>query len=409
MRLTSLLSILIVALALALTPASRGQAQEGLFSPRLLVNGETVTEYEHFQRKLFMGLLRTPGDLDAAAEEALIEDKLRLHAAGQLGISLTGEQVMAGMAEFAARANLSTEEFVEAIGQGGVQAESFRDFVEAGLVWREVVRARFAPRIQVGEAEIDRALALSAQRGVPASVLVSELILPMPAHKAEEVQALAKRLSATLRSEAAFAAAARQYSSAPTAENGGDLGWLPSPNLPGPARAALSGLRPGQVSEPLPVAGALALFYLRDIREAGETGPGGVHVEYAEFLIPGGQSAAAQAEAAAIRAEVDSCNDLYGTALGLPEDRLTVSSVPVASLSADVAREIEALDEGEVSTALTRGGAMVFLMLCKRQAGAPEALPAREAMRTIMINERLNGYSDSYMAELRAEAIIRRP
>lgn len=407
MRLISYLPALMLVLAASLAPMTGATAQEGLFKPRLTVNGRAVTEYEHFQRKLFMTLLRTPGDLDQEAEVALIEDRLRTDAAAGLGITLTDDQIRGGMEEFASRANLGVEEFLTAIAEGGVEPETFRDFVEAGLLWREVIRARFGPRLQVSDAEIDRALALTSKRGFPTSVLVSELILPVPANKVEETEALADRLSATLRGEAAFAAAAKEYSSAPTAEEGGDLGWMSSASLPPPARAALAGLRPGQVSKPLRVGNSIAIFYLRDLNEGGETSPEGPYVEYAEFLIPGGRSAAALEEAAKVRAKADSCDDLYGIAKGLPEDRLTVTSLPVARLAPDVAREIETLDEGESSTAITRGSALVFLMLCKRQAGPAEEIPSRDAIRNALINERLNGFSDIYMSELRAEAIIR--
>ena len=43
---------------------------------------------------------------------------------------ISPEQVAQGMAEFASRANLSTEEFVTVTGQMGLDAEAFRDFVE---------------------------------------------------------------------------------------------------------------------------------------------------------------------------------------------------------------------------------------------------------------------------------------
>ncbi|WP_343115763.1 peptidylprolyl isomerase [Ostreiculturibacter nitratireducens] len=407
MRLISHLPALMLALAVSLVPPTVAEAQQGLFSPRLTVNGRAITEYELQQRMKFMELLRTPGDIAEAAEVALIEDRLRMDAADAMGIKLTDQQILEGMKEFASRADLSVEEFVEAIGQGGVEPETFRDFVEAGLVWREVIRAKFGPRVQVTDADVDRALSLSSKRGFPPSVLVSEIAIKVYAHKEEETQALAERLAATLRGEAAFAAAAKEYSAAPTAEEGGDLGWMSSVSLPPPARAALQGLRPGQVSQPLRVGDMLVIYYLRDLREGGQTAPEGAYVEYAEFLIPGGRSAAALEEAARVRARVDACDDLYGIAKGLPEDRLTITSMPAARLSPEVARELELLDEGESSTALTRGDALVFLMLCNRQAGPAEEIPSREATRTALANERLNGYSESYMSELMAEALIR--
>ena len=193
MRLIPILAALFLALPLvALVPVAPAQAQEGLFSPRVFVNGRAVTRFEHDQRRRFLELLRAPGDPDELAEVALIEDRLRMDAADALGLALTEEQLRAGMEEFAARANLSADEFVTALGQGGVAAETFRDFVEAGLVWREVIRARFGPSIQISDAEIDRALALSSQRGLSARVLVSERVVQAPRAMARASARLAR-------------------------------------------------------------------------------------------------------------------------------------------------------------------------------------------------------------------------
>ena len=153
MRLTSL----IFAMAVNLMPALAAQAQDGPFSPVVRVNDSAITAYELEQRILFLQLLRFPGDIQAEAEKGLIEDRLRLATARQVGFKLTDEQIAAGMTEFASRANLDTEQFLAAIAQGGVEPETFRDFVEAGIAWRELVRGRFLPAVRVSEAEIDRA------------------------------------------------------------------------------------------------------------------------------------------------------------------------------------------------------------------------------------------------------------
>ncbi|MBL9055489.1 MAG: peptidylprolyl isomerase, partial [Rhodobacteraceae bacterium] len=95
-------------------------AQSSPFSPALFVNERVISHYELEQRIAFMTLLRQPGDIEQVALDSLIDDRLRLYEAAQLGIKATPEMVEAGMAEFASRANLSTEEFLKAIGQGGV-------------------------------------------------------------------------------------------------------------------------------------------------------------------------------------------------------------------------------------------------------------------------------------------------
>ena len=71
---------------------------------------------------------------------------------------------------------------------------------------------------------------------------------------------------------------------------------------------------------------------------------------------------------------MDTCDDLYRVAKGLPEGQLTRETLPQTRLPGDIARELAPMDDNEVSTGLTRGNALVFLMLCKRSA--TEALDA---------------------------------
>ncbi|MCB2116867.1 MAG: peptidylprolyl isomerase [Rhodobacteraceae bacterium] len=433
MRMTFLRPIALVAgLALPL-PAL---AQSGKFSPVVVVNDSAVTQYELEQRIRFLTLLRVPGDPQTEAEKGLIEDRLRAQAAKAEGITLSDQQIAAGMSEFAGRANLETEQFLQAIGQGGVAPESFRDFVKSGLAWRELVRAKFLPKIRITEAEIDRALSVPAQRGSGPRVLISEIIIPTTPGTALEKQELATELAGKIGSEAAFAAAARQYSAAPSRAAGGQIGWIPVTNLPPQARQVLAGLGNGQVSPPVPLGNAIGLFRLRGIQQGAEIAPSAISVDYAQVLIPGGRTPAALAEAERLRGEVDTCDDLYRAVKA--EGAVQRETRALGAVPGDVAGALAALDDNEVSTALTRGGSLVFLMLCKRSATlaqgsapvltevstatpSPEGAPAldptlgygqgpsRAQIREELTNQRLAGFADGYLAELKANAIIRKP
>ena len=175
--LTGFLALTVFALG---KPAQAQTTGGNPFAPVIMVNDLGITGYEIDQRMRFLELLRAPGDLREAAEKALIEDRIRVFAAERAGIRATEEQITAGMTEFAGRANLPVEEFIKALGQNGVEPQTFRDFVSAGLVWREVVRSDFAPKVQSSEADIDRAMALESDRGKGTRVLLSEVIIPAP-------------------------------------------------------------------------------------------------------------------------------------------------------------------------------------------------------------------------------------
>ena len=390
---------------LQLVPAPT-TAQTNLFSPVVRVNDRIITQFELTQREIFFQLLRAPGDLRELALNRLIEERLQLDAANQLGITVSDDQVAAGMEEFAARANLSAEQFVKALEGQGVSAETFQDFVRAGIAWRGVVRAQFGPRAQVSEDEVDRALELGNSSG-GVRVLISEIFLPAntPARR-QTAESRAAEIS-KITTIAAFSAAARRYSAAPSRGRGGRQDWIPVGNLPPAIRSQILTLAPGQVTQPINVPNAIALFQLRDLEETETASPDAVSVEFARYFIPGGRTASALETAAKIEAEVDTCDDLYGIAANKPEEQLLRDVLPIAEVSGDIAVELARLDENEVSTNLTTadGQALVFLMLCGRTLEFSEDVD-REAVRQQLIGQRLESYASGYLSELRADAVI---
>ena len=390
---------LICAALLCLLPLNTAQAQ---FSPIRIVNERAISQYEYDQRLLFMQLLRQPGDLEAEAIKGLTEDRLRQFAADQAGVVLTPEALKAGMEEFASRANLSADDFIKAINQGGVDAETYRDFVLSGLLWRDLVRAKFGQRVQVSEAAIDRALA-NFKPAIAITVLTSEIVIPAVGAGRSNALALARRLSADLKSGGDFAAAARANSSGPTAGSGGAVDWKRLSEFEPDAAVAVRALAPGQVSAPVILDDSVVIYLLREQAQEEIGAQSSTVVDYAEYLIPNDGTVAATA--ANIRSKTDSCDDLYTIARGQPADRLRRQTLPQAQLPADVAGTITLLDAGESSTALTRGGARVFLMLCRRGA-ALEDQPSRDEIRLQLINQQLGTLAEIYLEELRSEAII---
>lgn len=389
-------------LALVGPIASPVAAQEASFAAVMIVNDRVISGYELNQRMLFMRLLQPNTDIAKASMDGLIDDRLRLYAADLAGLKATPEAVQAGMEEFASRANLTAEKFLAAIAQGGVEPQTFRDFVEAGLIWRDVVRAKFAPGVTITETEIDRAIAAGAAAGGEIRALLSEIVIPTDGDAAAAL-ALAEKLRAGIGSEAGFAEAARRYSAAPTAARGGRMEWVPLANLPADVAARVLGLTPGQISAPVSVPGSVVIFQLRDIAQGAGEAPSEKALDYAQFLLSGDAT-----ELARVRASVERCDDLYALAKGLPEDRLSRETLPASQVPADIALELAKLDAGESSVALTRGGWRVFLMLCSRNP-VSDVPPSRGEIRAQLLNQRLGALAEGYLEELRSEAILKQP
>ncbi|WBU57325.1 peptidylprolyl isomerase [Paracoccus sediminicola] len=417
--------LLSVAVAASLSGAFGGPSMAQDFTPVVYVNNSVVTRYEIDQRMRFMDVLNAPDQGAAAAEKALIEDRIRLAAARQIGVEVSDVGLEEGLAEFAGRAGLTTGEFIQVLERNGVERQAYRDFVKAGVAWREVVRQRIAPSVAVSDAEVEQALKRIVETPRVTQVLLSEIIIPAPPGQEEAVLRQAENIVANATSEAAFAEAARQYSATPTRSRGGRLDWMTVDNMPPTLRPIILGLQPGQATPPLTVQGAVVIFYLRDTQ--GELRPGAKEQQLDYLQVTFGDAASAQNAAAQAR----SCEDLYVFANGLPDQQVQRVTASQGGIPTDISVRLASLDENE-ATLIPRGGATDVVMLCDRTpvliAGLdggpvatastedgetvteadPNALPQREQVREQIFSRKVSQAADAYLAELRADALIRR-
>jgi peptidyl-prolyl cis-trans isomerase SurA len=381
------------------------QAQK-LFETLITVNDSSITRYEIQQRARMLIMFRSPGDPNTIAREQLIEDRLKLDAARANGLRLEEEDVTLAMEEFAGRANMTAAQFLDALAQAGVSETSYREFVRAGVTWRDLTRARFSSRVSVSEGDIERAqAAISGSSGV--RVLVSEIIMPAPPNELQEVQARAQRIS-EITSEAEFSAQARKYSASPSNVRGGRMPWTALSDLPPGLAPILLGLAPGEVSDPLPIEGAIALFQLRQIEELETSAKEFSAVEYATYYIAGGRSEQALNRARQVMTDIDTCDDLYGIAQGEPEENLERTSKTPEEIPPGIALELSRLDPGEVSTTLTSadGQTLKFLMLCGRAPKLEGEGPSDDQLSGFIRNKRLDSFANGYLEQLRSEARI---
>ncbi|GHG80246.1 peptidylprolyl isomerase [Pseudodonghicola xiamenensis] len=399
------LAALIGLVPVAATVLPRPVAAQGLFSPAITVNGDVITRYELDQRERMMQLLNAPGNPAQLAREALIEDRLKEQAAKTMDITVAPEEVQRGLDEMAQRANMTSEQFTEAMKQGGVSQETLRDFVSSTLIWRNYIGARFGAQARPTPSEIDRAISQAGQGG-GLQVLLSEIIIPVTPQTLDQVDELARQIS-QLKTPEAFSSAAAQYSASESRANGGRLSWLPLTRLPPALQPMIMGLKTGDVSDPVMLPNAVALFQMRGLRESGVAEPRYAKIDYAAYYIPGGRSPEALATATRIEQTADTCDDLYGIAKGQPPEILEREELAPGKLSRDIALELSKLDPGEFSTALTRnnGQTLVLLMLCGRTAESVADV-SKEQIGQSLMEQRLQNYAQSQLSQLKADALI---
>lgn len=250
---------LVVALAGPLVAASP-------FDPVRTVNGRVITEYDVSERMKLLDALGADENLRTLAVEQLTEDRLKVAEAEALGIELPEGAIVGGLEQFAAQRGLTLDQVLETLDEAGIDPAAMDDFVEAGLLWSELIGVRFREKSIPTDEEVARALKEAENATVPVYQL-AEIALPFAERGEEETEVFARQLYEELRRGFDFEVAARRFSRAPSAQNGGLVDPIPQANLPPPLRAELESLSPGDVSEPIAISGGIAILKLVSIRD----------------------------------------------------------------------------------------------------------------------------------------------
>ena len=386
-------------IALGLTLAPLGVAAQNLFSAAILVNDQAITNYELKQRTMFLEAMRFPGVPDELAPKQLIEERLKKAAADQLGIRVSEEELQFELESFAQRFNVAFDEFAAELERVGISVDTPRAFIANQLLWREVVRARFGAQANVDEAQVERS-ANAEKSGSSIEVLLTEIIMAMQPGQEQEVRKRARELS-KIRSFDAFSDAAREFSDAPTREFGGRVTWQKLDTLPGVLQPLIFGLAPGEVTDPLSIPNALALFQLRGIRETAYRRPLPDSVDYLRYALPSSELENIKA----IRSNINHCDDLYGWAKGNPNHVLKRKTVKRAEIDGPTRNILTNLDENEYVIA-TQEPTTTLIMMCSRSQTLDLEEQDLAQIRDGLLNQRLGSYADSYLENLRDDARI---
>jgi peptidyl-prolyl cis-trans isomerase SurA len=377
----------------------------GKYSPAYLVNDNVITSYEIQQRIKMLQAFGTNGDLRGLAVEQLIEDRLRLQAAKKAGIRASEDDVLNGMIEFAARGDFSIEQLVDYFDERGVHQNTFQDFVRAGILWRNVIGALFASKVNVTDGEVDARLDVSSIN-FPKTVNVAEILLPIDERGAIRTRALADRLTQTIKNNNQFSIAATKYSKSNTATQGGNMGWIPMGNLPAQVSGAISALQPGQMTAPILMGDAIALYQLRGVREAKSAGEQVISVSYITVAMPNNKSGKNGQITAAVKLinSVDTCLDMETVTSDFGENAVKKQSLPAAQIPPRIGAEIAKLDPNEALYYVAENSAINVVMLCNRAKDLPEG--AREQIRNALFSQRISSFGAGYLQELRGDAVI---
>lgn len=171
------------------------------------------------------------------ALEQLVVEGIQLQQAELRGIEVDDETLTRAVSEFAQRNNMSLEEFIADVGARGSSYRAFRERIRREITLERVQRAVVNRRVYIDERDVDELVKREDfKEMISDEYRLGHILLEVtPGGAAAQVEATREKadgLVAELREGADFAATAIEHSSAPTAADGGDLGWRKESRIP---------------------------------------------------------------------------------------------------------------------------------------------------------------------------------
>ena len=390
-------SLIFSLIFLCLYAFSESKAQANfLLAAKIQVNNSVITQFELDQRAKFLGALKFTGNHSELAQTQLIEERLKQSEAQKLNISASDFEIEDALKRFASRANLTVKEFNKELKRLEIYPDTFRSYVETEVIWQKLVNKKFGAQSSVSNLQLQRAKSISKFEDT-IQVLLTEIIIPFSKDDRSENENLANLLK-QIKSAEEFSNAAQKYSKAPTATVGGRVKWQNFDRLPGIIKPLILGLSPGQVTEPIMLTKAIALFQLRDIREIKTDR---TQLELLDFI----KVKSDLKYLSFVQDNFHNCSDLEAIIGGQTEVTLTRKKLLSDEIPNTLVPVLDNLDQNE-SEIIVADGQSQLVIMCERNNQLNSTAQTLEQDKNVLQSNRLKHLARSFLETLKDNARI---
>jgi peptidyl-prolyl cis-trans isomerase SurA len=389
------------------------QISEGVIAT---VNDQVITSFDLRQRMLTIIAMSqvqpTEENIPAIQQQALnalIEERLQNEEIAKFkDLVISDAEVDEEIASMAQDAGTTPANYMSFLAQGGIRPQNMREQLRTELGWRALVGGRFNSRAKVSHAAVEQAMRQITETASKPQYLIGEIYIEAARVGGQQAAVSgADQLVQQMVQGAPFQAVARQFSAAPSAQRGGDAGWVVQGTVQPALQAALDQLQVGQLSRPIPVDGGVYIVYMRDKRSGAATSlvtMKQIMVEVPE-TAPAADVAAATARLEALRPQL-TCDNILARATseqGLLGSDLGESDI--ANLAPQFQQVARAAEVGTVSSPVRTPLGVHLLAVCGRRVGGPDA-PTFQQVEGRLQNQNLAMLARRYIRDLRSDALI---
>ncbi|GIU66008.1 peptidylprolyl isomerase [Candidatus Phycosocius spiralis] len=401
--------------------ASWAQARplnEGLAA---VVNDQPITRLDVRQRVQF--LIATSGaqqvtpeliqSATSAALNSLIDERLQMQEAAKFKVEVPDREIDRILANQARQNGSTLDKFFLDLGEIGVSPQSYRDKTRAEVVWQRIVSGRFGSRVRINRDQVKAALDRILANTNKPQYLISEIFLedetPQSAPQTFEG---AKTLVQQLRTGTPFQLIAQQYSFAPSASTGGDMGWITLGELKSEVAHIVEKLPPGTISDPIVVPGGVMIV---SVREKREPNPPRSKLKLKEMsrTVPVGADEtvwrrAEQAGRLARDSLKNGCEGVNRAAKRGSMEVVDFGEIQDDELSEPFKSQALNLSNGQASEVFRSDKGVHVLVLCERETTGND-IPTLDQLEDRLYEQELSLIARRYLRDIRREAAIIQP
>jgi peptidyl-prolyl cis-trans isomerase SurA len=223
-----------VALAIAASPAGVTllPTPAAASEIKVVVNKVPITSYDIQRRAAFLKLQRRGGNINAEAEEQMIDQALRLSEARRLGINITDDQVDGAYSNFAKSNKMSVSQLDGIMNQSGVTKSHFKEFIRAQMSWSQALTRRGRGGNRMTEQDVvRRMLQQGGAKPTATEYMLQQVIFVVPQSERGKI-AQRKREAEAMRARFNGCDSTREFAKGLIDVTVRDLGRKLAPELP---------------------------------------------------------------------------------------------------------------------------------------------------------------------------------
>jgi peptidyl-prolyl cis-trans isomerase SurA len=229
---TRRLAIAFTALAasIVVSPAiSSAQSTSGVAA---VVNRTPITTADVARRAAFLRLQRQKSDTKIAREQ-MIDEVLKRQEIARVKMSVSTEDVDRSFARFAASNKITTAQLTQMLGQAGVTAEHFKNYIAVQMSWPRLLNARYGGGgSRMSSQELVTRMMERKEKPVTTEYFLKQIIFVVPAAKRNAIINKRKAEAEASRSKFPGCDQAKQFAATMMDVSVRDLGRVMAPNLP---------------------------------------------------------------------------------------------------------------------------------------------------------------------------------